>query len=385
MSLINQVLQDLDRRHANGGAMPAAVKTMAAPSGARPWRLAVIAGAVLLVAGGSAALAWSMAARSTQPSQAVHVAVPTVVAAPAPTPVVVVTTPASAPAASTATPALASTPTAVPAAVALMTPAASLASGTAETLPQKSVAKAEPANVPAKSPRAVQTADAADVSPTVVALAPTSAVKPAAPVVAMGEPRIEKRTPGRTAHERAEAEYQRGVSLHQAGQYAEAAAAYTAALREESSLVAARQALAGAMINQGKVEDARAVLTDGLAMAPHHLGLAMMLARLHVERGELQRAAEVLQPTDAASMSAEDHAFRAAVLQRINHHAEASDHFAAALRTVPNNSVWWMGLGISQAADGHGDNAKEAFNRARSSGGLTPELAQYVEQRLRQL
>jgi MSHA biogenesis protein MshN len=197
--------------------------------------------------------------------------------------------------------------------------------------------------------------------------------------------RIEKRSPTRTARERADAEYQRGVTAHQQDQLAEAASAYTAALREETSFVAARQALAGLMIGEGRANEARTLLTDGLALAPQHAGLAMMLARLQADRGELQRAAEILQATDSASMSAEDHAFRAAVLQRLNRHTEASDHFAAALRTAPNNGVWWMGLAISQAADGRNDTAKEAFNRARSSGSLSPELAQYVEQRLKQL
>jgi MSHA biogenesis protein MshN len=390
MSLINQVLQDLDRRHANGGAMPAAVRTMAPPvAHARPWRLAVIAGAVLLVSGGSAAIAWSMANRSAQPA-AVHASTPATLAAPAPTQVVVVA--ASAP--------VAASNSALPAVAAMAMPAATTApSGTGATpagavspaspntaaAPSTAAVKSEVASPQQKTARAIEPAEGADLAPAVVVLAPTAALKPSAPAAMVGESRIEKRTPGRTAHERAEAEYQRGVSLHQAGQYAEAAVAYTAALREESTLMAARQALAGALLNQGKSEDARVVLTDGLALAPQNIGLAMTLARLHVERGELQRAAEVLQPTDSASMSAEDHAFRAAVLQRIDRHAEASDHFAAALRTVPGNSVWWMGLGISQAADGHADHAKEAFNRARSAGGLTPELAQYVEQRLRQL
>lgn len=203
--------------------------------------------------------------------------------------------------------------------------------------------------------------------------------------VTHGESRIEKRAPSRTAHERAEVEYNKGVAAHQHGQLAEAAAAYTAALREEASFASARQALAGVMISQGHSEDARKLLSDGIALAPQHAGLAMTLAHLHVERGELQRAAEVLQPSDAASMSADDHAFRAAVLQRLNRHAEASDHFAAALRTAPNNGVWWMGLGMSQAAEGRNDDAKESFNRARSSGSLSAELAQYVEQLLRRL
>lgn len=351
MSLINQVLQDLDRRQASGAVMPAAVKALpAAAHRASRWRLAAIMGALVLVIGGAAAaVAWSAALRSVQPVAATR-AVPV---AAAPTPVVVVTAASTPPVAARS----ATTPVVVV--------------SKARTAP----AVATPAPV----------AEAASVPSTLVAVAPTSLIKPPASIAPSGEARIEKRAPSRTAHERAEADYQRGVALHQAGQFADAAAAYAGALREEPTLAAARLALAGALINQGKDDDARAVLAEGLVLAPQHTGLAMMLARVHAERGDMQRAAEVLQPTDTASMSAEDHAFRAAILQRVNHHAEASDHFAAALRTMPNNGVWWMGLGISQAAEGRADHAREAFNRARSSGSLTPELAQYVELRLKQL
>jgi MSHA biogenesis protein MshN len=72
-------------------------------------------------------------------------------------------------------------------------------------------------------------------------------------------------------------------------------------------------------------------------------------------------------------------------LQRLNRHAEAAEQFAAALRVMPGNGVWWMGLGMSLAADGRKDVAREAFSRARASGSLSPELTQYVEQRIRAL
>jgi MSHA biogenesis protein MshN len=44
-----------------------------------------------------------------------------------------------------------------------------------------------------------------------------------------------------------------------------------------------------------------------------------------------------------------------------------------------------MGLGISLEADGRGAEAREAFQRARSSGALSAELDRFVEQKLRQL
>jgi MSHA biogenesis protein MshN len=363
MSLINQVLRDLDKRHANASPMPAAVKAPAAAvDSAGRWRVAIVASAALLAVGATAgAVAWTLGARpvpAASPMQVTAPVAPAPAPVPAPTPVVVVASPVAAPAAS-AVPAVTAAPAATPTAAAPVPQ---------DTWPARTLVSAPPAMVaPAAAP---------------VAEAPAPATRASAPA---GESRIEKRAPARTAQERAEADYQRGVAAHQQGQWTDAAAAYAAALREAPRFASARQALAGLLVGQGRADDATALLVDGVALSPQHAGLALMLARLHVERGALPQAADVLQAAAIASPTPEDRAFHAAVLQRLNRHAEAAELFAAAVRVTPTNGVWWMGLGISLAADGRNDTAREAFNRARSSGSLSPELASYVEQRLRQL
>jgi len=348
MSLINQVLRDLDQRQAGGTAMPAAVKARPAPHRHRP-RIALAALAAVTV-GGVGALTWTLGAHSAQPHAMATAAVAVPVAAPAPTPVVVVQTPTPVVIAAAATPASAA-------------------------IPATTRATAAPVTVPAAASTLVATAPTA---------APIAAPKPIADAPAP-EPRIEKRAPTRTAHERAEAAYQRGIAAHQQAQLADASSAYASALREEPAFAPARQALAGVLIAQGRGDDARALLAEGLALAPRQPGLAMMLARLHAERGELQQAADVLQAAAIVSASPEERAFHAAILQKLDRHGEAAELFAAALRVTPTNGVWWMGLGMSLAADGRNDTAREAFNRARASGTLSPELAQYVEQRVKQL
>ena len=339
MSLINQVLRDLDQRHASAVAVPAAVRAPARAVGSRRGRnLAWGALAVAALAMGVGAVSLNSASRAVAPA-----ALP---AAPAATPLVA----AGAPAASAAS---------------IRTPIV--------------IAKAEPTI--AKTPDAAP-APLLAVAPMAAPVASAANVPTPAPV---GEARIEKRAPARTAHERAEANYQRGAAAHQQSQLADAETAYAAALREEAGYAPARQALSGLLIAQGLGDEAKVLLSDGLALAPREPGLAMMLARLLAEHGELQRAADVLQAAAVNSPSPEDCAFHAAILQRLNRHAEAAVMFAAALRVMPNNGVWWMGLGMSLAADARNGDAREAFSRARASGGLTPELASYIDQRLRQL
>lgn len=399
MSLINQVLRDLDQRHAAAGGMPAAVKApavQAAPA-ARYWRTAALATAAMLAVGGTAStLTWWMSQRGAPAAipPAAAGAAPAVQATPAvqvaqrpeviTTPVVVATN----------TVGLVSTPAPAPAApaprsntVVNPTPAAASATPAKDTpAPKVEPPKTPEVATPAEPAIAAAGKREAIASPSaLVAAAAPAAIASTTRAPVLGESRIEKKAPNRTAHERAEAEYQRGVVAHQQGSLAEAASAYANALREEVHHAPARQALAGLLIAQGRADEAKLLLTEGLARTPRHAGMAMMLSRLHAERGEWQRAIEVMDAAPVNAPAAEDLAFRAAVLQRLHRHAEAAEHFSAALRTTPHHGVWWMGLGMSLAADGRNDSAKEAFNRARASGSLTPELAQYVEQRLRQL
>jgi len=86
-----------------------------------------------------------------------------------------------------------------------------------------------------------------------------------------------------------------------------------------------------------------------------------------------------------AAGNGEYHAFLAGVLQRQGRQREAVEHYARALKTAPQNGVWWMGQGISLQAEKRDAEAVEAFQRAQASGALSAELQAFVERRLKQL
>ena len=364
MSLINQVLRDLDKRRAVNAAAPAAVKPSipsVAPSAlqrARRWGLGFAITATAVVAGGVAqgSIQWpGRAAKPVTPMPTAEAAVveaapvvPQVAAAP-----VTVTTPVVPPAAKTEAPS--------PVAPALLAVAAPT-----PRPPLINIPRSEP------KPRPIVTPDLA------ASAAAFAAPKP--------EPRIDKRMASRTPQERAEAHYQRGVTAHQAGQINDSADAFMAALREDARYAPARQAQAGLLIGQSRHDEALALLNEGIALSPQQPTLALMLARLQAERLDLSAAADTLKAASGnATNNAEYQGFHAAILQRAGRHGEAAEKFSAALRLAPANSVWWMGLGISLAASDQNAAARQAFMRAKTTGSLPPEAGQYVELRLRQM
>ncbi|MES2356397.1 MAG: tetratricopeptide repeat protein [Pseudomonadota bacterium] len=218
----------------------------------------------------------------------------------------------------------------------------------------------------------------------------TSAVSPLpSPAVTKSNPDpvvINKQVRLATANDKAENEYRKAMTVLNQGQVDEAISGLRAALREDATHSNARQALAGLFIEQRRLEEAQGVLQEGLAQNSAQPNMAIKLAHIQVERGDIKGANETLQQSAVAGTNnAEYRAFSAGVSQRLGDHPAAINEYQAALRLAPYANIWWMGLGISLDADGKKAEARDAFQKARAGGALSPDLDQFVEQKLRQL
>jgi len=189
-----------------------------------------------------------------------------------------------------------------------------------------------------------------------------------------------------TPKQRAENEYRRAVLLIQQGKKDEALTELNQVLQLDAAHVGARQAVAALLVEAKRSDEALQKLQEGLKLDSTQAGLAMMLARLQVDRGDLHVAIDTLQRTlPYAANRADYEAFLAALLQRDARHKEAIEHYLAALRKLPQNGSWWMGLGISLQAENRSAQARDAFSKAKASNTLTPELQAFVEQKLGQM
>ncbi len=194
--------------------------------------------------------------------------------------------------------------------------------------------------------------------------------------------------------QQAENEYRKAVELLQQGQMTRAIESLAQALHLDNSHVAARQTLVSLLVEEKRLDEAEQLLQEGLKVGvgldANRPGLAMMLARLQVERGDTRTGLDTLQRNlpdvqDNAVEYADYQAFLAALLQREGQHGKAIEHYLQALRKIPQSGIWLMGIGISLQAENRWQEAQEAFQRAKASNTLNPDLQAFIEQRLKQI
>ncbi|MDO9449331.1 MAG: tetratricopeptide repeat protein [Rugosibacter sp.] len=189
-----------------------------------------------------------------------------------------------------------------------------------------------------------------------------------------------------SAQQRSDNFYRQAISLMQQSRVTEAQDALRQSIAANSANHIARQVLAGLLIDAGRNAEATALLRDGLDFVPGHGGFSMMLARLHVANGAREDALTILeQGLISAADDAEYHAFFAALLQSQGRHDEATQHYITALRSNPSMPTWLVGVGISLQAQNKMNDAAEAFQRALDTGELTLVVAQFADQRLKQI
>lgn len=350
MSLINQMLKDLDQRKASPQGNPALAGVVRAVEPAeRSIGLMAGLGVTALLVLGAGYFAWVEWLAPPQISQPVETKLP------APPPAVLPTLVAETPGSRLpgldkelrTLPAPAPKKNTAPAA----DPAPAVAAPVAETV--KPVPEDKPRETrPAKSVRVLRDATLKSVTP----------------------------------RQKSDNLYKQAVAMLQQGRVAEARSTLWQALDENPSNHNARQLLVGLLVESKRNGDAAVLLQDGVKLAPEQTGFVMALARLQVEAGNRQLGLQTLeQGLKYAADDADYHGFYAALLQREERHEEAVANYLAALRQNPANISWLVGVGISLQAQGKYADAREAFDRASQSGQLSPELATFVDQRLSQL
>ncbi len=106
-------------------------------------------------------------------------------------------------------------------------------------------------------------------------------------------------------------------------------------------------------------------------------------AKVLVTQGKIAEALRVLQRTSPPLNQYPDyHAFIAALYQKIGLSAIAAELYKQLLHVNPHKGAWWLGLAIAYETLGKQNEAEIAYTRAEKTNDLNPELRAYIESRI---
>jgi MSHA biogenesis protein MshN len=352
MSLINEMLRDLDRRQAlavAGGQLPPGQVTAVAPAPqGRQWFWTLVAFLMLLAIAWVGWVAYQIHARPMIATElAFRAAEERKARPPEPQPVVA-----------------------------------------ASPAPQPAPEPAKESEPPElfRLAQLIETPIAEAAKPKAPAPAPTALPPQQKVRIGSSEPAVTRRDIPRSPLEQAEHQFRQGVALLNQGRVSEAQEQFGAAIARHAGHQAARQALVAILIERGRLEEARLLLEEGLSTNPGNVQFATVLARIFVERRDYASAENVLASARSGGDTDADYQLvLGAVQQHLGKHAQATAAFEKAASLKPQAATTWLAMAISLEASGRKAEAVEAYRKSLAANTLSQEARGYAEARIRGL
>ncbi len=170
------------------------------------------------------------------------------------------------------------------------------------------------------------------------------------------------------------------------GRLAEAEAKLRRVLQLDPKMHRAREMLVGLMIRGGRDDVAAQLLAEGRKIAPNHQLYALLQVRLLLQQGRRIAAINLLKDMNYPSGSGQQLlTMLAALQQQEQQHEESVATYQKLMQLEPGNGNHWVGMGISLEALGMRAEAMGAYDRSMRVDTLSPELARYAAERLQAL
>ncbi|WP_376690403.1 tetratricopeptide repeat protein [Wenzhouxiangella sp. EGI_FJ10409] len=152
-------------------------------------------------------------------------------------------------------------------------------------------------------------------------------------------------------------------------------------IRQRPDLTEGHELLARALMERERPQQAAEALEAGLAQAAGPDRLAALLGRLLLERGESARARSILaEHAPDMAEAPEHHLLLAAALRQTGDHEAAAEHYRRLSEVLPHRAAVWIGLGASLESLDRPAQAANAYNRATE--GDDARAASFARQRL---
>ena len=161
------------------------------------------------------------------------------------------------------------------------------------------------------------------------------------------------------------------------------------ALFEEVLLVmpeheTARKQLAALWYGKKAYRDAINLLSQGIALAPQAQEMRLMSARIYYEQGQAREAYNILRPIKASN-SAEIQTLIANTSAELNEHNSAITAYRKLITLEPDVGRWWLGVAVSLDSQGNFVPARDAYKQAIARNNLSSSAMKFARERLIEL
>ncbi|UQN43784.1 lipopolysaccharide assembly protein LapB [Agarivorans sp. B2Z047] len=147
-----------------------------------------------------------------------------------------------------------------------------------------------------------------------------------------------------------------------------------------------REQLAALMFGRGELRSAVNLLEEGLQLSPMRGSFRVMLARIFVQQDNLAQAIYYLESAEPSIIGNVDYyAMLAGLAQRLDKQELALTSYQKLVKHEPSRARWWLGYAIANDKLGSYQEALAAYQQAELMGQLSSNSRDFVVNRIRQL
>lgn len=170
------------------------------------------------------------------------------------------------------------------------------------------------------------------------------------------------------------------------GQLPKAMDHYAKALKLDSSQHGARKQLAALYYGQHELSKAADVLSQGRLLYPQEFEFALLLARVQHAMGDTTAAlASLKHIPDSHALARQKWLAQTDLAQQQGQFTLVEQAYRQLLQQEPQQAKWWMGLAYALDSQKQFAEASQAYRSALGYSGLSTQATAFIEQRLQQL
>ncbi|MFB0980295.1 MAG: tetratricopeptide repeat protein [Alteromonadaceae bacterium] len=149
----------------------------------------------------------------------------------------------------------------------------------------------------------------------------------------------------------------------------------------------ARKQLAALWFGRQAYSDALNLLSQGIHLSPNDNEFRLMKARVYLQQNRVQQGFTTLNNMPGVNevVNVEYQSLRATTAQQLNEFSFAAQAYQILVNIEPSAARWWLGLAVAHDSNSEFEQASNAYKTALNKSGLSGSAETFARQRITEL